>query len=169
MARFDGDNYYNCLPLEDGMLLVAVDNHNLAPGPLSYKLTIDAPDGAFSDGEMNVTTPGYLGILLPRGYKKVIYPELSSDSGQIAAEESKNMIPVYTEEADCNRVSYVEGDPEPQPDPEQLRQMAYRAEADQYLLAYEGYIAEGKIAEADEQKALYLAKKAEIRERYPDK
>lgn len=44
----------------------------------------------------------------------------------------------------------------------------YRAEADQYLMAYEGYIAEGKIAEADEQKALYLAKKAEIRERYPD-
>lgn len=47
--------------------------------------------------------------------------------------------------------------------------MAYRAEADQYLMAYEGYIAEGKIAEADEQKALYLAKKTEIRERFPDK
>lgn len=115
-----------------------------------------------------VSNPGP-DILLPRGYKKVIYPEPSSDSGQIDVEESKNMIPVYTEEADCIRVSYVEGDPEPQPDPEQLRQMAYRAEADQYLMAYEGYIAEGKIAEADEQKALYLAKKAEIRERFPDK
>ena len=40
---------------------------------------------------------------------------------------------------------------------------------DQYLMAYEGYLAEGKILEADEQKALYLAKKAEIRERFPDK
>ena len=39
----------------------------------------------------------------------------------------------------------------------------------QYLMAYEGYLAEGKILEADEQKALYLAKKAEIRERFPDK
>ena len=47
--------------------------------------------------------------------------------------------------------------------------LAYRAEADQYLMAYEGYLAEGKILEADEQKALYLAKKAEIRERFPDK
>lgn len=53
--------------------------------------------------------------------------------------------------------------------PEQLREAAYRAEADQYLMAYEGYLAEGKILEADEQKALYLAKKAEIRERFPDK
>ena len=47
--------------------------------------------------------------------------------------------------------------------------MAYRAEADQYLMAYEGYLAEGKILEADEQKTIYLAKKAEIRERFPDK
>lgn len=107
--------------------------------------------------------------LIPLGYKEVIYPEPPSDPEQIIAEESKNMIPVYTEEADCIRVSYVEGDPEPQPDPEQLREAAYRAEADQYLMAYEGYLAEGKILEADEQKALYLAKKAEIRERFPDK
>ena len=46
--------------------------------------------------------------------------------------------------------------------------MAYRAEADQYLMAYEGYLAEGKILEADEQKARYLAKKAEIRKRFPN-
>lgn len=139
---------------------------------MNYAKLIDgqlqwAPNPIKIDG-YTVSNPGP-DILVPLGYKKVIYPEPSSDLGQIAADESKNMIPVYTEEADCIRVSYVEGDPEPQPDPEQLRQMAYRAEADQYLLAYEGYIAEGKIAEADEQKALYLAKKAEIRERYPDK
>jgi hypothetical protein len=64
MAWFDGTEYHNCLPLEDGTLLVTVDNHNLAPGLLSYKLTIDAPDSEFPDGEMNVTTPGDLGIEL---------------------------------------------------------------------------------------------------------
>ena len=64
MAWFDGEEYHNCLPLEDGSLLVTVDNHNLAPGLLSYKLTIDAPDSEFPDGEMNVTTPGELGIEL---------------------------------------------------------------------------------------------------------
>lgn len=123
-----------------------------------------APNPVKVDG-YTVSNPGP-DILLPLGYKEVIYPEPPSDPEQI--EVSNNMVAVYTEEADCIRVSYVEGDPEPQPDPEQLREMAYRAEADQYLMAYEGYIAEGKIAEADEQKTLYLAKKAEIRERFPN-
>ena len=94
MARFDGENYYNCLPLEDGMLLVAVDNHNLAPGPLSYKLTIDAPDGAFSDGEMNVTTPGCLGIELWYGPSEelsneelnIIVVTLKGDKGATGAQ-----------------------------------------------------------------------------------
>lgn len=102
--------------------------------------------------------------LIPLGYKEVVFDEQPEPS-----DPPKHYREVYTEEADCIRVSYVEGDPEPQADPEQLREMAYRAEADQYLMAYEGYIAEGKILEADEQKALYLAKKAEIRERFPDK
>lgn len=123
-----------------------------------------APNIIKTDG-YTVSNPGP-DILRPMGYKEVIYPEPPSDPEQIEA--SNNMVPVYTEEVDCIRVSYVEGEPEPKPDPEQLREMAYRAEADQYLIAYEGYLAEGKALEADEQKALYLAKKAEIRERYPD-
>lgn len=101
--------------------------------------------------------------LIPLGYKEVVFDEQPEPS-----DPPKHYREVYTEEDDCIRVSYVEGDPEPQADPEQLREMAYRAEADQYLMAYEGYLAEGKILEADEQKALYLAKKAEIRERFPD-
>lgn len=123
-----------------------------------------APNTVRIDG-YTVSNPGP-DILQQLGYKKVIYPEPPGDPEQIEAPAP--VIPVYTEEADCIRVSYVEAEPEPQPDPEQLREMAYRAEADQYLMAYEGYIAEGKITEADEQKALYLAKKAEIRERYPE-
>lgn len=138
---------------------------------MNYAKLIDgrlewAPNPVKIDG-YTVSNPGP-DILVSLGYKEVIYPEPLSDPEQIVAEESRNMIPVYTDESDCIRVSYVEGYPEQQPDPKQLREMAYRAEADQYLMAYEGYIAEGKIAEADEQKALYLAKKAEIRERFPD-
>lgn len=100
------------------------------------------------------------------GYKPVEYterPEITTPGNDLRE--------VYTDNGDRIRVGWEEytSVPEPQPDPEQLREMAYRAEADQYLMAYEGYLAEGKILEADEQKALYLAKKAEIRERFPDK
>ena len=103
--------------------------------------------------------------LIPLGYKEVVFDEQPEPS-----DPPKHYREVYTEEADRIRVGWEEytSVPEPQPDPEQLREAAYRAEADQSLMAYEGYIAEGKILEADEQKALYLAKKAEIRERFPD-
>ena len=93
--------------------------------------------------------------LIPLGYKEVIFDEQPEPS-----DPPKHYREVYTEEDDRIRVGWEEYAPEP---------MAYRAEADQYLMAYEGYLAEGKILEADEQKALYLAKKAEIRERFPDK
>lgn len=104
--------------------------------------------------------------LIPLGYKEVVCDEHPEPS-----DPPKHYRKTYTEEADRIRVGWEEytSVPEPQPDPEQLREAAYRAEADQYLMAYEGYLAEGKILEADEQKALYLAKKAEIRERFPDK
>jgi hypothetical protein len=125
---------------------------------------ISAPGEVRQDG-MVIMNPGPE-ILGPIGYKPVEYakrPEITTPGNELRE--------VYTEEADRIRVGWEEytSVPEPQPDPEQLREMAYRAEADQYLMAYEGYLAEGKILEADEQKALYLAKKAEIRERFPDK
>lgn len=49
---------------------------------------------------------------------------------------------------------------------EEQRRMAYEAECDQYLIAYQGYLLEGNTEKAEEQKALYLTKKQEIRERY---
>ena len=49
---------------------------------------------------------------------------------------------------------------------EEQRRQTYQAEADQYLIAYQGYLLEGNIEKAEEQKALYLSKKQEIRERY---
>lgn len=103
--------------------------------------------------------------LIPLGYKEVIYENQPEPT-----DPPKHYREAYTEEADCIRVSWEEytPEPEPMPNPEQLREEAYRAEADQYLLAYEGYLVEGKTQEAEEQKALYLAAKAEIRARYPD-
>lgn len=53
-------------------------------------------------------------------------------------------------------------------DPAALREQAYRAQADQYLTAYMGYLTEGRTAEAEAQKALYLEAKAQIRGEYPD-
>ena len=103
--------------------------------------------------------------LIPLGYKEVIYEDQPEPT-----DPPKHYREVYTEEADRIRVGWEEYAPEPEatPTPEQLREEAYRAEADQYLMAYEGYLAEGRMLEADEQKALYLAKKAEIRKRYPN-
>ena len=49
---------------------------------------------------------------------------------------------------------------------EEQRRQAYQAECDQYLIAYHGYILEGELEKAEEQKALYLAKKEEIRKRF---
>lgn len=67
VASFDGENYHNCSMQSDTELLIAVDNHKLQPGILSYKFKIKAPDAAFPDGVMNVTTPGQLGIELWTG------------------------------------------------------------------------------------------------------
>lgn len=103
--------------------------------------------------------------LILLGYKEVVCDEQPEPS-----DPPRHYREVYTEEADRIRVGWEEYVPEPEatPTPEQLREEAYRAEADQYLLAYEGYLVEGKTQEAEEQKALYLAAKAEIRERYPE-
>lgn len=47
---------------------------------------------------------------------------------------------------------------------EEQRRQAYQAEADQYLIAYQGYLLEGNTEKAEEQKQLYLLKKNEIRD-----
>jgi hypothetical protein len=49
---------------------------------------------------------------------------------------------------------------------EEQRRQAYQAECDQYLIAYQGYLLEGNVEKAEEQKQLYLAKKEEIRKRF---
>lgn len=49
---------------------------------------------------------------------------------------------------------------------EEQRRLAYQQECDKYLIAYQGYLLEGNIEKAEEQKQLYLAKKNEIRKQY---
>lgn len=106
-------------------------------------------------------------ILRTLGYKVVLYPDAPADPSE--AVEPISMREVYTEAAGCIYVSFVAAEPEAAPDPATLREAAYRAEADQYLIAYEGYLVEGKTSEAEEQKTLYLAAKARIRGEYPEK
>lgn len=64
-------------------------------------------------------------------------------------------------------VEYVPPTYEPTPiDVEEQRRQAYQIECDQYLIAYQGYLLEGNMEKAEEQKSLYLAKKEEIRKRF---
>lgn len=59
-------------------------------------------------------------------------------------------------------------DAPPQTPPDTLRREAYKRQADQHLIAAIGYEAEGKTAEAEAERAQYLAIKAAIRAEYPD-
>lgn len=67
VASFDGTTYNNCSPLDDESIMVFVDHHRLVPGILHYYLQTDAPDSLFPDGEMNVTIPGTVNIVLWEG------------------------------------------------------------------------------------------------------
>lgn len=87
-------------------------------------------------------------IIVSVGGKQVINPS----EEQILADGWKEYIPQVAEPIEI-------------PIEEQRRQ-AYQAEADQYLIAYQGYLLEGNAEKAEEQKALYLSKKQEIRERF---
>jgi hypothetical protein len=60
--------------------------------------------------------------------------------------------------------------PIPQPTQEeisQMRQSAYEAECDPYLVAYQGYLVEGDTAKAESARKAYLKAKAEVRKRLP--
>lgn len=132
-----------------------LENNRLIPAPLEVEM----------DGR-RIFNPEPE-ILRTLGYKVVLYPAEPADPSE--AIEPIPMREAYKEGADCIYVSFVPAEPEAAPDPATLREAAYRAEADQYLIAYEGYLLEGKTSEAEEQKTLYLAAKARIRADFPNK
>lgn len=59
--------------------------------------------------------------------------------------------------------------PQPMTDEEisQMRQAAYVAECDPYLVAYQGYLVEGDAEKAESARKAYLKAKAEVRKRLP--
>ena len=89
-------------------------------------------------------------IIVSVGGKQVINPS----EEQILADGWKEYIPQVAEPIEI-------------PIEEQRRQ-AYQSEVDQYLIAYQGYLLEGNTEKAEEQKALYLEKKEEIRNRFAE-
>lgn len=94
------------------------------------------------------------------GYKEVVWPtdDAPKENAMLAYRDDGDFITAYwTEDAPAEEVSA-----------EQRRKAAYEAEADGYLLAYYGYMAEGKTEQAEEQKALYIETKKRIRAKYPD-
>lgn len=106
-------------------------------------------------------------MLRELGYKEVIYPAAEA-LDDVGLTPGSPLRAVYTENEEHIYVSYLPAEPAPAPDPAILREQAYRAEADQYLIAYNGYLLEGKTAQAEEQKDLYLECKSAIREQYPN-
>jgi hypothetical protein len=66
-------------------------------------------------------------------------------------------------------VEYIPPTYKPTPiDLEEQRKQAYQVECDQYLIAHQGYLLEGNVEKAEEQKQLYLVKKEEIRKRFEE-
>lgn len=78
-SGFDGNAYHKCIPVDDSSILVMVDSHRLRSGTLQYKLIANIPDADFSDGVMDVVTPGNTSVCLWDGpsddYKLPIWME----------------------------------------------------------------------------------------------
>lgn len=100
VASFDGTTYNNCSPLDDESIMVFVDHHRLVPGILHYYLQTDAPDSLFPDGEMNVTIPGTVNIVLwegpsdgdtPPEVTVIVERLLKGDTPEITADEQGNI------------------------------------------------------------------------------
>lgn len=125
-------------------------------------------DGVLVAAPLSIEMNGFI-ILNPSeatlrnlGYKSVIVESFENYASLL------NPIPAYRQDEKNIYVSYIEGSQEVSITAELWRKAAYEVEADGYLLAYYGYLAEGKTEQAEEQKALYLEAKARIRERYAD-
>lgn len=141
------------------MTYAKLKNNTLIPSPLKIH----------SAGQV-ISNPGPE-QLRELGYKEVVYPQQDSadDLGEPLSEVPKApLCAVYTEDEGHIYVNYTPSKRTPEPDSAMLREQAYRAETDQYLNAYQGYLLEGKTAEAESQKILYLECKERIRARYND-
>ncbi len=66
-ASYDGSNYVNCRPLDDGSLLVIFDNHKLGLGRLQVRREYMLFDEDCHDGIYNQVTVDQLDVVLTTG------------------------------------------------------------------------------------------------------
>lgn len=67
VAEYDGLNYTNCKPTDDGRIVVAFDNHKLGMGVLNVKREFFLTDKDFADGICNLVSVETTGITLDSG------------------------------------------------------------------------------------------------------
>lgn len=65
-ASYDGKEYINCKPTEDGKLVVVFDNHHLGAGPLKVKRYFYLNDSDFKDGVCDLVSEESLDIYLDK-------------------------------------------------------------------------------------------------------
>jgi hypothetical protein len=127
------------------------------------------------DKDGRVMRIGYADKALPKGAIEVA--EIPQEP---TLEEGKACELYYEKGALVWRIFDAPPPPEPEPIPEpeepkpptneeisQMRQSAYEAECDPYLVAYQGYLVEGDTAKAESARKAYLKAKAEVRKRLP--
>ena len=67
VAQYDGNEYTNCYPDEDGMVKIPFDHPSLGMGVLSAKIEIFVPDSDFEDGKYDWVSVENTGIVLDKG------------------------------------------------------------------------------------------------------
>lgn len=67
VAEYNGDEYVNCIPTEDGKVIVPFDSPKLGMGVLMVKREFFLNDSNFSDGICNLVSVESTGITLDKG------------------------------------------------------------------------------------------------------
>lgn len=67
VAEYNGEEYINCKPTNDGGIVVAFDNPNFGVGALMVKREFFLDDSDFNDGICDIVSVERTGIVLERG------------------------------------------------------------------------------------------------------
>ena len=67
VAQYDGNEYTNCYPTDDGMVKIPFDHPALGMGVLSAKIQIAVTDADFADGKYHWVSDINTGIVLDKG------------------------------------------------------------------------------------------------------
>ena len=72
IAKFDGTEFSNCLPTDDGRVKIPFDNHNLGAGTLHVIIELSLNDSDFSDGKYNYFSDDTTDIILSKGSTDIV-------------------------------------------------------------------------------------------------